>query len=120
MAGWMEGYVDAIHGDRLAELRGLGFGREIFAVTQAHDVERLCCRQHLGVTGTGVVGMAVGDQRALHRAGRVDVEAAGLGPKAGWRRAQEIFGAHAGEHKGAGGEKRERGVCHLGRAGKRL
>ncbi len=64
-------------GDRL---RAAG---EAGAVARLHDRQRLGRRQHRPVPGAGMVGMAVGDQRPLDRAGRVDVEIADRGPQAG-------------------------------------
>jgi hypothetical protein len=46
------------------------------AIADAHDVERLARCQHLGMAGAGVVGMAMGDQRALDRPHRIDIEIA--------------------------------------------
>ena len=92
-AGWNV-TRDAVERQRLAVADRLRAAGEILAVAQPHDVERLLRRQHGAVAGARVVGMAMGDQRLLHRPGRVDVEAAGLAAHAGRRRHENVFGAH--------------------------
>ena len=44
----------------------------------AHQRQRVGARQHRAMAGTRVIGMRVGDHRAVHRPGRIDEEAAGL------------------------------------------
>ena len=53
------------------------FAGEIRAIAQAHDVERLLRCHHLAVAGAGVIGMAMGDQRAIDGANRIDMEITG-------------------------------------------
>ena len=96
MAGGMEFdrdvaefYLFAI-GDRL---RAAG---EIVAIAQPHHVERLLRRQHRAVAGPGMVGMAVGDDRALDRAHRIDMKPAGLAAQAGGHRHQDVLRTHVG------------------------
>jgi hypothetical protein len=50
--------------------------------------------EHRTVAGTRVVGMAVGDDRFVHRARGVDMEAADLAAEAGGRSQENIIGAH--------------------------
>ena len=57
--------------------RLLRVARPALAHARPHDGQRLGRRQDGAVAGPGVVGMAVGDHRAFHRAHRVDGEAAG-------------------------------------------
>ncbi len=59
----------------------LGAGA-VLAHAHAHDGERFGAGEHVGVAGAGVVGVGVGDDGAVHRAHRVDVEAAGLAEQA--------------------------------------
>ena len=73
---------------------GLRAAGKIVAVAQPHHVERFLRRQHRAVAGSGVVGMAVGDHGALHRAHRIDVEAAGLAAQAGGDGHQDVLRAH--------------------------
>ena len=46
------------------------------AVADRHDVECLGRGQHMTMTGAGVVSMAMGDQRPVNAAHRIDVEIA--------------------------------------------
>jgi hypothetical protein len=48
------------------------------------------------MTGTRVIGVAVGDQRALDRAHRIDVESSGRAAQALRGRDEQVFGTHAG------------------------
>ena len=62
---------------RLAQGGLLAGGAEILAVAHGHDGERFPRRQDGAVTGAGMVGVAVGDQRLRDGAKRIDVKAAG-------------------------------------------
>ena len=92
--GRVEAHLRAAERERLAVADDLRRAGETLAVAQAHDVERLLRRQHGAVPGARVVGMAVGDQGLLDRAGRIDVEAAGLAAHAGRGRDEDVFGTH--------------------------
>ncbi len=61
---------------QLPEGRGLTLTREVFAVAQRHDVERLGCRHHGGVARPGMIGMAMGDQSPRHWPHGVDIKIA--------------------------------------------
>jgi hypothetical protein len=105
----MEGDGDAAHIDALAEGGGLRRAAEILAVADLHDVERLTRRQHGAMAGTGVVGMAMGDERPRHGADGIDVEIAGGAIEAGGRRFEELLGLHDGKDSGF------RALCQWGR-----
>ena len=91
---------------RLAVGRGLGGAGEGVAEADRHDVEGLARRQHRAVAGGGMVGMGVGDQRARHRAHRVDVEVAGRAVEALGAGDEEVGGAHAEGLGRAGGSSK--------------
>ena len=67
---------------------------EVLAIAQPHHVERLPGGQHRAVAGPGMVGMAVGNQRALDRPHRIDMEAARLAAQAGRLGRQDVLRAH--------------------------
>ena len=94
VAGRMEGHARAVERQRLAVADRLRAAGEILAVAQPHEVERFLRREHGAVAGPRVVGMAVGDERLLHRPGRVDVKAAELAAHARWRREEDVFRPH--------------------------
>src|SRR6201992_2124283 len=68
---------------------------KIVAIAQPHHVERFLRRQHCAMAGPGMIGMAVGDDRALDRSYRIDMEAAGLAAQAGGDGHQDVLRAHA-------------------------
>ncbi len=80
----------------------LGRSGEAFAIARRHDRQRFPGRQHAAVAGAGMVGMAVGDECALHRPGRVDVEVAGRAPETGRRGGEQLFRAHGGQDRRSG------------------
>ena len=85
MAGRMKGDGDLADPHGLAELRGLRPCRKPLRVAHGHDLQRLGGGEDCGVSGAGMVGMAVGDQRPLDRPNRVDMEfrrASNEGPRA--------------------------------------
>ena len=67
---------------------------KILAVAQPHQVERLLRRQHRAVAAAGMVGMGVGDQRALDWARRIDMKGTELAAYAGGRRQEDVFRPH--------------------------
>ena len=69
----------------------LGGAGEILAVAKPHQVERFLGRQHSAMTGAGVIGMGVGNDRAFDRPGRVDMEAAAFAADPGRRRNENVF-----------------------------
>ena len=81
----------------LDRLRGAG---KAFAVAQRHDVERLARRQHRGVAGARMVGMAVRDQRAFDRPHRIDEEIAGRAAEPSGPGVKQVACAHDGEDSG--------------------
>ena len=94
VAGGMEGHPGAVERHALAIADRLRGAREILAVAQPHEVERLLRGEHRAMAGARMVGMAMRDHGLLDRPGRVDVEAAGLAAHAGGRRQQDVFGTH--------------------------
>ena len=90
----MEAHLHLADADRLAEARDLPRLGKILAIAQSHDVERFARRHHGSVAGSGMIGMAMGDQRSIHLADRVDIEIAGRAIETARRRAQEIVGLH--------------------------
>ena len=94
MAGGVKFYPD------LTKLQFLAIGDrlrgpcEIVAIAQPHHVERLLRGEHRAVARPGVVGMAMGDQGALHGANRVDMEAARLATKTGGSWQQDVLRTH--------------------------
>ncbi len=72
MAGRMK--ADRDRSDAQRPLGGLTAPGEILAIAQRHDLQRLARRHHRAMAGAGVVGMAMGHQRARHGAEGVDVE----------------------------------------------
>ena len=91
----MEFDGDVAEPDFLTVANRLRAAREIVAIAQPHHVEGFPGRQHVTMTGAGVVGMAVGDNGALDRANRIDMKAAGLAAKAGGNWQQYVLRAHA-------------------------
>jgi hypothetical protein len=69
--------------------------RKIVAVAQPHHVERFLRGEHGAMARPGVIGMAMRDHGALHRAHRIDMEAAGLATQAGGNGHQDVLRAHA-------------------------
>jgi len=90
MSGRME--ADRDRSDALRPLGGLAAAREILAVAQRHDVQRLPRRHHRAVAGAGMVGMAVGHKGARHRAEGVDMETARGAVKPGPGRMDDFLG----------------------------
>src|SRR5262249_14868412 len=77
--------------DAFAVSQGLHRAGEILAITQPHQVERLLRCQHRAVAGAGVVGMGMGDDGALDRAGRIDMESAAFAANAGRGGDENVF-----------------------------
>ena len=90
----MEFHPDVAELDLLAIADGLLRAGKIVAIAQPHHVERLLRRQHRTVAGTGVIGMAVCDDRALDGADRIDMKAAGLAAQAGGDGQQDVLRTH--------------------------
>src|SRR4029450_2673057 len=90
----MEGHPYAAERHGLAVTDRLGRGGEVFSVSQAHQIERLLGGKHRAVAGARVVGMAVCDERFVHRARGVDIKAADLAAEAGGGPQENIVGAH--------------------------
>jgi len=63
---------------------------------QAHQVERFLRGEHRAVAGARVIRMAVGDQRLVDRARRIDMKAAGLAAQTGGNGYQDVLRAHLG------------------------
>ena len=104
MPGGDQRDIHAVAIDALAirhTLRGAG---EIRAIARSHDCQRLRRRQHRAMAAPGMVAMAMGDDRAVHRRHRIDKEIARRAIKPGFGRAQQVgeFG-HRPETLAAGG-----------------
>ncbi|GAB1717270.1 MAG: hypothetical protein NTAFB05_23120 [Nitrobacter sp.] len=72
----MKGDRNVAEPDLFAIANSLRGTRKIIAVTQPHDIERFLRREHRAVTGAGMIGMTVSDDRAIHGTHRIDMEAA--------------------------------------------
>ena len=94
MAGGMKSDGDVAEFYLFAIGNGLRAAGKMVAVAQPHHVERLLGGQHRAMTRPGMVGMAVGDDGALDRPHRIDVEAAGLAGQAGSHRHQDVLRTH--------------------------
>ena len=92
---------------RLAIARRLERTAGPLAHTGLHDGERLRRRQHMGVAGPGVVGMAMGDDGALDHAVRVDIKAAGLDMETGGCYADPAFRTGSGHLQRMGSRARD-------------
>jgi hypothetical protein len=77
--------------DAFAVSQGLCGAGEILAIAEPHQVKRFRCRQHNAVAGTGVIGMGMGNDGALDRPGRVDMESAAFAANAGRRGDENVF-----------------------------
>jgi hypothetical protein len=60
----------------------------------AKRIERLLGAENGAVAGTRVIGMAVCNHSFVHRARRIDMEAANLAVNTGGRSQENVFGAH--------------------------
>src|SRR3569833_360183 len=94
MSRRVEAHIDVAKPDLFAVSDRLRAAGEFLAVAQPHDVDRLLCCQDSAVAGTGMVGMAVGDQCSLYGPHRIDVEAADLAAQPGGTRHQDVLRAH--------------------------
>jgi hypothetical protein len=99
----VESHRHILDADLFTQLRSLGRTGVVCTIADCHDVERLWCCQHMAMTGTGVIRMAMGDQRPVDAAHRIDEEIAG--------RAVKPFGAGNEQHFGT-----HRHVLKLGRS----
>ncbi len=77
VAGGRQADLDIVAAERLAVAHRLGSAAEVLAVAGGHDLQRLGGGDHHAVAGPGMVGVAVGDHRPIHRPHRVDEEIAG-------------------------------------------
>ena len=71
----------------------------VHAIADRHDVERLRCRQHMDVTCSGVVCVAMGDQRPVDVAHRIDEEIPRWAVESFAARDQQVFGFHCHDHQ---------------------
>src|SRR5260221_6116940 len=74
MTGRREADRDIAEADRLAIAQRLQRAARFLAKPALHDGERLGCGQDAAGVGPGGITMTMGDDRARHRAGRIDVE----------------------------------------------
>ena len=94
MAGRVKLHLDVAEPDLLAIGDRLRTAGKVVSVAQPHHVERLLRGQHRAMAGAGMVGMAVGDHRALDRPHRIDMKAAGLASQAGGNGHQDVLRTH--------------------------
>jgi hypothetical protein len=85
----MEGHGHIPEPDLLAIGNRLCRTGEIIAIAQPHDVERFLRRQNCAVSGAGVIGMAMRNQRALHSPYWIDMKASAFAAEPGGNRLQE-------------------------------
>src|SRR5690606_8309438 len=90
----MKGDGDSVDGDRLAKPGCLRRTGESLAVAKRHDVQCFLGGEHCTMAGTGVVGMAVSDQRTRDGSDRVDEEISRCAVKSFRLGAKQISGAH--------------------------
>jgi hypothetical protein len=88
VAGRHQAQGDAVDVARLAVGQRVEAAARLVAVAGAHDLERVGRGEHGGVVGPGVVGVAMGDHRAVDGALRIDVELARGAVEALGRRVQ--------------------------------
>ena len=81
--------------ERLAEVGDLRRPRVIVTVTHGHDRQRLFARHDGAMAGPGMVGMAVGDQRPVDGADRIDEEIARRTIKPARLGPQKLLGSDA-------------------------
>lgn len=67
---------NAVQRDGFPKIDRLRRPGKVRAVAQRHDVKRLPRGQRFIMTGTGMVGMAMSNQRPRHRSHRIDIEIA--------------------------------------------
>ena len=91
----MEFDFDVAEPDFLAVAHRLRARSKIVAIAQPHHVERFLRGEHRAMAGAGMVGMAVGNDGALDRADRVDMEAARLAAQAGGNGHQDVLRPHS-------------------------
>jgi hypothetical protein len=90
----VEPHRHILDADLFAKTRGLGRTGMIRAIADRHDVERLGRCQHMAMAGTGMIGMAMGDQRPVDAANRIDEEIAGRAVKPFGAGNEQHFGSH--------------------------
>ncbi len=81
VTGRRQADLDPVAGQAFAIGDRLGRAAVVLAIAGGHDLKRLGGGDHHPVAGPGMVGMAMGDHRALHRPHRVDEEIAGRAVK---------------------------------------
>ncbi len=77
MSGRDQAHLDPVAGDSLAIFQRLAMPAEVRAIARLHDRQGLGRGHHRAVAGAGVVGVAVGDDRPLHRPHGIDEEVSG-------------------------------------------
>ena len=91
MPGGMQRDLCAGKADPFTVSQGLCRAGEILAIAQPHQIERLWRCQHGAVAGAGMIGMGMGDDGALDRPGRVDMESAAFAADTGRRGDENVF-----------------------------
>src|SRR3569623_1660850 len=89
MSRGMKGYGHVLKPDALTVGNRLRRTGEIIAITQPHNIERIMRRQYRAVAGTGLVGMAMRVECALHGPHRIDLKATVFAAKPSGNRLQE-------------------------------
>ena len=99
----MAGRMQADH--NLAERHPLAIGdrlrraREMFAIAQAHDPKRLRGGEHRAMACARVIGLAMGDERPLHRPQGIDMKIACAAIEPRRREGENVVGRHGGQHR---------------------
>ena len=94
MPCWVKLYVHIAEFDLFAIRNRLSGTGEIFAIAQPHHVEGFLRGQNGTMTGAGMIGMPMRDNRAINRAHGIDMKAAGLAMKAGSNWLEDVLRAH--------------------------
>ena len=110
MARRDEAHAHIADADRLAIGCNLRRPRVILTIAQGHDVEGLGRGEHMGMAGPGVIGMAVGDERARYRTQRIDVKIPRRAIKPLRRQGEQFLGAWRHGAFIAQAPRRDRGI----------
>ena len=94
MAGGVKPHSHIPDPDLRAQTGGLSGAGMVSAIADRHDVEGFRRRQHVAVAGAGMVGVAVGDQRPVDIAHRINEKTAWRTVKPLAARDQQVFRFH--------------------------
>ena len=96
VAGGDQRHGHAVMGRRLAPGDGLSADGEFLAIAFGHDRQGLGRGQDGAMTGAGVIGVAMGDHRPVHRPDRIDIKIARRAVESRGCRAQQVLEADHG------------------------